>query len=263
MILTRCPHCGTTFRATPEQLKVRHGCVRCGQCQTVFDGLESLVEVPETPPPEAPAEVPPQAPPPEALPADETPPPEREEEPVEAAPEPAREAPAAPVGREKPPRRRWPWLLGIFLLALPALFLQALVHFRVDIAVLHPGTKPALRALCRLLACDLPLPRRIDLVSIENSDLHPAGPANDGRLRLSANLRNRASFAQAWPYLELTLTDSDDRPLARKAFAPAEYLPPDVSHSGGFPAGAEQSVALTLEAPDVPAAGYRLYTFHP
>lgn len=254
MILTRCPHCGTTFRATPEQLKVRHGCVRCGQCQTVFDGLESLVEVPETPPPEVP---------PEALPVGETPPPKREGESIGAAPEPAREAPAAPVGGEKPSYRRWPWLLGIFLLALPAIFLQALMHFRVDIAVLHPGTKPALRVLCRLLDCDLPLPRRIDLVSIENSDLHPASPANDGRLQLSASLRNRASFAQAWPYLELTLTDPDDRPLARKPFAPAEYLPTDVSHSGGFPAGAEQSVALTLEAPDVPAAGYRLYTFHP
>ena len=49
MILARCPHCDTTFRAAPEALKVRSGQVRCGQCQKVFNALDHLVT--ETPPP--------------------------------------------------------------------------------------------------------------------------------------------------------------------------------------------------------------------
>ncbi|HQR03915.1 MAG: zinc-ribbon domain-containing protein [Proteobacteria bacterium] len=44
MMLTRCPDCATTFRVTPEQLKARHGKVRCGECDIVFNALESLVE---------------------------------------------------------------------------------------------------------------------------------------------------------------------------------------------------------------------------
>lgn len=260
MILTRCPHCGTTFRATPEQLKARHGRVRCGQCRAVFDGLEALAEAPEAPePPSMPPPMAEEAPallPDVAAGIDEPP----------ASPEPPGEEPA-PTAEEEPPRRRaWPWAFAIFLFALPALFVQALLHFRVELAVLHPQMKPALLAACELLGCDLPLPRRIDRVSIESSDLHPAGPddpSNDGRLRLVANLRNRAPFAQAWPHLELTLTDASDRMLLRKALAPAEYLPPDVSPAEGFPAGAERAVSLALEAPGVAAVGYRLYVFHP
>ncbi|MDP2811164.1 MAG: DUF3426 domain-containing protein [Rhodocyclaceae bacterium] len=275
MILTRCPHCGTTFSATPEQLKARRGRVRCGRCQAVFDGLEALVEAPVAPPmpppvaKEEPVEVAPVAEegPPEAAPAEEEPVPVAEEEPTatDEASEPTPDPLPLPVLHDgKPPRRRaWPWALGIFMFALPALFIQALLHFRVELAVLYPKTKPALLAVCAVFGYDVPLPRRIDRVSIESSDLHPAGPASEGHLQLIASLRNRAPFAQAWPHLELTLTDANDRMLIRKALAPADYLPPAVAQADGFAAGAEQAVNLALDAPGVPAAGYRLYVFHP
>lgn len=48
MILARCPHCETTFRAAPEALKLRAGKVRCGKCQQVFNALDHLVH--ELPP---------------------------------------------------------------------------------------------------------------------------------------------------------------------------------------------------------------------
>ena len=41
---TRCPECPTTFRVSPEQLKARAGKVRCGQCQSIFNALDSLLE---------------------------------------------------------------------------------------------------------------------------------------------------------------------------------------------------------------------------
>jgi glycine hydroxymethyltransferase len=39
MMRTACPLCSTVFRVTPEQLRVRAGKVRCGQCQGVFNAL--------------------------------------------------------------------------------------------------------------------------------------------------------------------------------------------------------------------------------
>lgn len=42
-LTTRCPHCGTAFKVVPDQLRVRNGLVRCGACNTVFDGRACLV----------------------------------------------------------------------------------------------------------------------------------------------------------------------------------------------------------------------------
>ncbi|MFT3734360.1 MAG: DUF3426 domain-containing protein [Rhodocyclaceae bacterium] len=47
MLITRCPHCQTSFRIRPEQLNLRGGRVRCGHCQTPFSALSSLDEMPE------------------------------------------------------------------------------------------------------------------------------------------------------------------------------------------------------------------------
>lgn len=45
---TRCPQCSTTFKVVPDQLRVRNGLVRCGECATVFDGRACLVaQIPE------------------------------------------------------------------------------------------------------------------------------------------------------------------------------------------------------------------------
>lgn len=42
-LMTRCSHCRTVFRITPEQLRAHGGQVRCGRCLQVFNGLETLV----------------------------------------------------------------------------------------------------------------------------------------------------------------------------------------------------------------------------
>ena len=46
MLVTACKHCGARFRVTPEQLNLRQGQVRCGQCHEVFNGFESLERFP-------------------------------------------------------------------------------------------------------------------------------------------------------------------------------------------------------------------------
>lgn len=302
-MLTRCPSCRTTFRVTPEQLKARQGKVRCGECQQVFNALDTLIEAPvPVAPTEAalPAQQPAPveeaatlaaadaAPPPaqEAAPTIETvdeatqplaesatepeaecardsagPAPEPVPEPVpEPAPEPAPEAEPEPEPTlmEPPRRRAWPWLLGV-LVALALLALQAAMHFRTEIAVLHPETRPWFAAACEIAGCKLSLPRKAELMSIETSDLHPE---NGGRLGLSATLRNRAPFDQEFPHLEITLTDTADRALVRRVLAPPEYLAA-TALGAGFGAGRELPVELSVEAADVAAVGYRLYLFYP
>lgn len=268
-MLTRCPDCETTFRVTPEQLKARQGRVRCGQCQGVFNALETLIE--EAPAIAAPIEEPAPEPAAEAEETAVPPAPTPEETPEVPA---AAETPAEPetlvdyeptlddiFPPEAPRRRAWPWVLGS-LLALLALSVQALFHYRVELAVLLPESRPALKAMCKTFGCDLPLPRKVELVGIETSDLHP-DPADATRLQLVATLKNRAPFAQEYPHLELTLTDTADKALLRKVLAPVDYLPPGKSPAPGFAAGGDLAVSLALEVKDLAPVGYRLYVFYP
>lgn len=155
---------------------------------------------------------------------------------------------------------RWPFVLTALLLIV-ALAGQAAHHFRAELAVASPSLRPVLDALCAALGCDIPLPRHSELVSIESSDLQ-IDPARGGLLTLSATLKNRAAYAQAWPLLELTLTDVRDDAVLRRVLEPADYLPAKLDPTV-FPPNGEVGIRLWLEAKDVAAAGYRLYVFYP
>ncbi len=161
----------------------------------------------------------------------------------------------------EPPPRRWPWITGS-LLALLILGLQAALAFRVEMAVVWPETKPALVSLCDLAGCEVGLPAKVGLVGIEASDLHP-DTETTGRLTLTATLKNRAPFAQEFPRLELTLTDTADKAVARKVLAPADYLPPRTPIADGMAPNVDIVVTVRVDSGDMAASGYRLYLFYP
>jgi predicted Zn finger-like uncharacterized protein len=160
-----------------------------------------------------------------------------------------------------PPPRRWPWLIGS-LIAVAALGLQAVLAFRVELAVLWPQARPTLVALCEIAACEVGLPARARLVGIEASDLHPDSE-HKGRLALTATLKNRAPFAQQFPHLELTLTDTAERAVARKILAPADYLPPGRVIANGMEPNADIAVTVGIDSGTMVASGYLLYLFYP
>src|SRR5207302_1436750 len=231
-------------------LAARGGKVRGGKCGEVFDGIAGLVEEGAEPfilepSPQLglfdPSRRPP-APPPKT--ANDAPPPFMAED--------------EPVGS----RLLWGSLV---LSAVVALAAQAAYRYRTEIAAFMPSAGAPLEAACRLLRCQVPLPRRPELMSIESSDLQTE-PRRDGVIVLNAVLRNRATFAQDHPALELTLTDEQDRPVLRRVLAPREYLDPAPGAPGlaqGIPAGAEVSLRIYLDAGRRRATGYRLYLFYP
>lgn len=297
-MLTRCPHCETTFRVSPEQLKLRQGKVRCGACHGVFDALDRLTDEPTVVavPTPAPAPAVPEPPiagespleegaEPElveiAMPETESEPAAHEAEPSPepaSSPEPVPEPPLPEPAPEPAPASEAveasqvesrlpqdganamrPWTLGMLGLAFLAV-LQSMLLFRVELAVMAPGLRPVLEAACAPFGCSVPLPQKPELVGIESSDL---APGEHGRLLLSAALRNRAPFVQAYPHLELTLTDARDEAVLRKVLTPADFLPAGMAVAEGFAAQGEVPVKLTLDAGDAPAVGYRLYLFYP
>lgn len=151
--------------------------------------------------------------------------------------------------------------VGSFFLLL-ALLAQTAYTFRDRIAARFPQTSPALAAGCAIIGCRVELPAQIDAVSLESSELQ-ALPSSPNTFVLITLLRNRGATVQAWPNIELTLNDANEKPIARRVFAPRDYLPPAQDLAKGLAANSEQPVKLFFELSQLKASGYRVYLFYP
>lgn len=259
-LVTRCPQCATAFRAQQSQLTARGGMVRCGKCAAVFDGVAHLFEESAA---TGPLEPSPQLGlfDPGAAAAGAAKPEHR------PAPRPAAAQDDEPLPEfleEEAPRTRYTVAWGLAaLLAFAALVGQLAHYYRTEIATLLPQTRPFLAEGCRLLECELRLPRRPDLLSIESSDLQ-ADNRREGLIVLNAVIRNRAPFAQEHPALELTLTDAADKALVRRVLRPMEYMQAAREPlAQGIGPGSETVVRVHFDTQGVRATGYRLYLFYP
>ena len=301
---TRCPGCATVFRVTPEQLAMRAGQVRCGQCKTVFDGVARQVSLSTSTRSDEGAAVVDDAaygPPTltlrdaqaletsaesskttdtaeaaEAAETAETATTAKTAETAETADAAsarlvsavaalaARDDRFAPAASTKPGRARTvAYAMAIaFLLLLVAG--QAAFHFRDAIATFWPVARPAIARLCTVAGCAVRPLRDAAMahLSIESSDLQ-ADPAHRGLLILTATVRNRAGWPLAYPHLELTLTDAQDRIVVRRALAPAEYAGGTADLQGGIAANGEIALKVFIDASATSQAGYRLYMFYP
>ncbi len=146
-------------------------------------------------------------------------------------------------------------LLAVILIS------QAVYYFRTDIAARMPALKPALEGYCELLSCSVNLPKNNELMSIESSTLE-ADSDNVAHITLTALLRNRADYVLAYPDLELTLNDRQDKAVARRIFKPKDYLPAKESERLGLQANNELSIKLRLDTTDLDPNGYRLAVYY-
>ncbi len=272
---TRCPGCRTIFRVTAQQLSIREGQVRCGHCQTVFDGNANMISLAPQPlrePADGEADEAALGPPtvtlrsaqalqPAVTVAPAAVPPTAATKPDEDIDEIAYEERFAWSRRKK--ERRGSALAAV---AVPLLMLllagQVVFHYRDWIAAHWPSAKPLLARACEPLGCVVRPLRDINAVSIDASDLQ-ADPAHRGLLVLTATLRNQAPWTVAHPHLELTLTDSQDRTVVRRALSPSDYAVSGASLDAGIPANGEVPVKLFIDASATTQSGYRLFLFYP
>ena len=294
-MVTSCPACGTRFRVRPEQLSAHHGDVRCGKCDHVFHALDSLARVSE----DSSQSAEPKFTVLEEAGTDETgtadlfgsdnlPEPAPVGTAVETPDEtehivyPSLEldhaaaiaqtvtsvseitSPSSTIafGFEEKSRIS-PWILVLLALLLAlAAAAQATYFLSTQISVELPQSKPYLVKACMLLGCTVDLPRDIDQLVIYDSDMQEDAD-HQGVIHLSSSLINHAPYAQAYPLLELSLTDTRDKVVMRRTFTPSEYLPADRNAVSGIPPNDEIRIKLAITSGDVVAAGYRLYVTYP
>ncbi len=273
--VTQCPECSTRFKVSDDQLAAHHGIVRCGRCSAVFNAAEHLHNDEPSPQLSLPIVavedgILPGAAITEISGINETVTPRTEitlgdlngpdftvQHSLSTQELPDHEEVAKPM----PKHHHWPWIIGSSLMLL-LLLGQALYFFRVELAAHLPGLKPALTSYCKLFNCAVPLPKKADMMSIESSDLE-ADPLQANLITLSALLHNRASYTQAYPNLELSLTDMQDKVVARRVFIPSEYLKVGEDEKPGLAANREVNVKLRLDTTDLKPTGYKLFLFYP
>ena len=249
-----CPHCHAIFRVTKEILARAGGKVRCGECGVVFEVVDlSAVEHDEPPTDEMPI-------PPNGAEANEddgeievvseaseqsviepvvsdTPPSsdsvsrfddvsaeaveERESESIELAIDEHESLDVKNGGQ-----RRQAWPVGLLILAgvlLLLLLAQIIVAKRNAVVQTMPVMRPLVTGLCRIAGCVVDPRRDVAQIELASHSVF-SHPQSKGALMIQAAIVNHADFAQPYPIIDLTLTDIQGRPVARRRFAPEEYL---------------------------------------
>ena len=253
-LVTRCPNCASVFKVTPQHLQMQEGKVRCGHCLQVFNSFADLATLQEL---------------------DDDKSLDLSIESEEAKKDTQNEVLAAEVlvvtktgeqesytfdAIQSPGISRVWGLISIFLLV--TLAGQTIYLYRAELSVFVPSARPYLEQYCEVLNCKIPVSQQSELLSIESSDMQK-GTAQQGVATLTAMIRNQATFPQAFPSLELTLTDTRDRALASRIFTPGEYLEENRRLSDTIEPDKEISVTLKIDSGDLNAAGYRLLLLYP
>ena len=225
---TQCPACLTTFKVTPAQLAVRGGMVRCGICSAIFHAEQRRLQAKPEPKTA------------DAAPAAATPPEKEKRRPGKNRRRTGRrridklrlldkklaEEAKIPTVTQQPlfarSRRRAAvlWGLGSFVLLL-LLAGQFVYSYRNELATI-PEWRPHLVDICLYAGCELRPLRDVGRIELLQTSIAPH-PKYENALRIRATLVNRATFRQAYPRMEVSLTSSAGQIIARRAFAPIQY----------------------------------------
>ena len=117
--------------------------------------------------------------------------------------------------------------------------------------------RPVMEQGCKWFDCEVP--HRGDIGSLEllETRINPH-PETPGALRMSASIINRADFSQAYPRLQITLTNKIGRIVGRLDYGAQEYLGVEYVNRKSLAPGVVEFIALDLAHPDESAVGYEV-----
>ena len=149
--------------------------------------------------------------------------------------------------------QRWPWVAGVSVLAF--LLLLQLVHSQRDTLVQGP-LGPAIAGFYAFLGLTVLAPT--DLSAYELRQWGAASDPNEAnRLMLRASIVNRATYAQPFPLLRLTLQDRFGGTLGLRDIGPADYLP-GAGGAGLLGPGERADALIRIVDPGAEAVGFEL-----
>ncbi|MBB3812732.1 hypothetical protein FHY13_001038 [Xanthomonas arboricola] len=167
---------------------------------------------------------------------------------AQAAPAFARRGLARP--RLRASGRQWALLVGLVGL----LALQIVIADRAQLAA-DARWRPLASAACAVARCTLPAWREPAALTLLHRDVRPL-PGVPGVLQVQASFRNEARWAQAWPWLQLSLSDADGRVIGTRVLAPQEYLGQPPAAQDTLAPGQAVQVAFAVREPAASTAAF-------
>ncbi|MER2512112.1 MAG: zinc-ribbon and DUF3426 domain-containing protein [Nitrosomonas ureae] len=273
-LVTLCPGCSTTFRVNAAQLQAHGGDVRCGCCQRIFNGFATLITVNESAIEyTSQIQLQPFSTPEDAVENQATS--ENPDSPIELqvisdlsqevteTTEITETAADQLFADEKPDKRSYlKWglvnaLLGLFLMG------QIAYGYRTELTMIAPEIRPRLERLCEFLMCAVPYAQDIDQIGIESSELQKNTAQQPEVTTMYATIHNYASFPQAWPALQLSLLDAQEKLIASRIFTAQDYLQEADKPLQFIQPHQEIEVRLNFNSDQLDALGYRLLLLYP
>lgn len=263
-----CPSCKARFSASPGQLKVAKGLVRCGACLTVFNALSTTQQTTDT------AEAPKTPATRSAALSQPISQPSKPPAPITTAKVtvvlPSKDAtealniPELPMQDllDRPKTAPRPSLLNrlgysvIALLAL-ALLLAQIVWFNPALVHQYAFLAPVQQMISQQLNLPTPAQQAAEKIINERLVIQPHEEYADV-LRVSLRLINQANFAQPFPALHLSFSDLAGKPVAQRVFEPAEYLDLTLFPQQMMPAQQPVQIQLDILNPGTRAVNYQL-----
>lgn len=269
--ITSCPECDTQFLINDELIEAYQGDVRCGNCDHVFNTQDRLTGVSddihsaeeyqaslneghldEGTIEDGHDEIVYKADNMEGL------------DDIDLDPEPQINQPnfLEDLSKEKiepvQTKRSRPLLFSMLvMLLLLAAGLQTAYYKRVEIAAQYPQFKPLLMQACAHLQCKVELPKELDSITIGSSDMQE-DDTYESVINFTSSFRNTANYAQAYPNIELTLTNEKDKVVIRKLIQPEEYLAKGVKIENGIAGREVVDLKLPIYVHEAIVAGYRM-----
>ncbi len=146
--------------------------------------------------------------------------------------------------------RQWVLLIGLVGL----LGLQIVIADRAHLAG-DARWRPLVTAACAVMRCTLPAWREPATLTLLNRDVRPL-PGLAGVLQIQASFRNDARWAQAWPWLQLSLSDADGRVIGTRVLSPQEYLGQAPAEHDTLAPGQAVQVAFRVREPAASTAAF-------
>ncbi|MDH5353383.1 MAG: DUF3426 domain-containing protein [Gammaproteobacteria bacterium] len=216
---TCCPHCSSHFRITDKQLQAALGKVRCGECNLVFNALQSLQAFNGILPPDyrPPAEIKRQV----SSKQDRFPKPELRSTSPELSLHEAMYGEGHSSFAQFAP---FLWFIGILLLIVLGIS-QGIYYQRYQL-IDNPRFQHQVLTLCKFVPCGetgFSSIRQIKLLE-RNVFTHPV---TSNALMVTGSFVNQAPFPQKMPRMLVSLFDLKGKLIANRVFEPSEYLQTD------------------------------------
>jgi len=161
------------------------------------------------------------------------------------------------LGADAPPPAKarsiaWPLLAVLLMLSLAG---QYLFFARADLAQ-YDLLRPWLQRACTYLGCELPLRHSPEQIELLSRDVI-SHPRIRNALLVSASFVNRASFAQVYPVLQISLSNESGTVVAMRRFQPEEYLAQGARIAAGMVPDAPVRVVLEVAEPKQGATSFQ------